>query len=258
MNHLFQPVCVTRAPCKCCATEAFLYGVVDFHKNCEQHRRKVLDPSGIPIYYYRCPNCGFLFTTAFDRFTEGDFRRHIYNDDYRLVDPDYRHTRPRACADLVCRLFAGPKPGRVLDYGGGNGVLAEVLRTSGFPQVDTYDPFTPQFSARPTQRYDCVVSFEVAEHSTDPVGTFGEMSEFLAEPGLILFSTLLQPADIDRQGLNWWYAGPRNGHASLYSRASLATIARRHGFRFGSLGDSLHVFHRDVPDFAKHFARPAP
>jgi 2-polyprenyl-6-hydroxyphenyl methylase/3-demethylubiquinone-9 3-methyltransferase len=140
MNHLVEPVCATQTPCKCCAATASLYGVVDFHKNCEMVRRQVLELSGIPIYYYRCPNCRFIFTTAFDHFTDEDFRRCIYNDDYVRVDPDYLQRRPRANANFLCRLLAGPKPNRILDYGGGNGLLAEVLRAGGFAQTDTYDP----------------------------------------------------------------------------------------------------------------------
>jgi len=78
----------------------------------------------------------------------------------------------------------------------------------------------------------------------------------LMDAGLILFSTLLQPADIDRQGLNWWYAGPRNGHVSLYSRASLAKVVRPFGLKFRSFNENMHVLYREIPDFARHFLKP--
>jgi 2-polyprenyl-6-hydroxyphenyl methylase/3-demethylubiquinone-9 3-methyltransferase len=229
------------------------YGVVDFHKNCEIARRQVLGISGVPIYYYRCPACGFLFTTAFDEFTQDDFLRHVYNEDYLLVDPDYRGDRARVNADILIGLFSDARPRRILDYGGGNGGLADRLRSAGFPQVETYDPFVPLHSDRPSGRFDCVVSFEVVEHSTDPERTFADMSDFLDEPGLILFSTLLQPPDIDRQGLGWWYAGPRNGHVSLFSRESLIALIEPFGFGLASFGDGLHILFREVPDFARHF-----
>jgi Methyltransferase domain len=256
MNSGLQTICAERAECKCCGATAFPYGVVDFHKNCEIYRRKVLDVSGVPIYYYRCPVCRFLFTTAFDHFTSDDFLRHIYNEEYLLVDPDYRDDRPRSNASVLNGLFSGIKPRRILDYGGGNGTLAELLRTAGFPRVETYDPFTPRFSARPPGRFDCVVSFEVVEHSTDPERTFADMIGFLGDPGLILFSTLLQPADIDRQGLNWWYAGPRNGHVSLFSREGLEKIIEPFGFGLASFNGNFHVLFREIPDFARHFLIP--
>ena len=68
----------------------------------------------------------FIFTTAFDEFTTDDFLRDIYNDDYGLVDPDYRDARPRENAKFLSMLFPANRPHRLLDYGGGNGVLAEL------------------------------------------------------------------------------------------------------------------------------------
>ncbi len=256
MSSGLQPVCAESSPCKCCGATAMPFGVVDFHKNCEIQRRKILGVSGVPIYYYRCQTCGFLFTTAFDDFTPDDFQRHVYNEEYLLVDPDYREDRARANADFLVSLFSEGRPRRILDYGGGNGGLADRLRAAGFPEVEAYDPFVPMHSGRPAGRFDCVLSFEVVEHSTDPERTFADMSDFLDEPGLILFSTLLQPPDIDRQGLNWWYAGPRNGHVSLFSRESLISIIEPFGFGLASFGDGLHILFREVPDFAKHFLIP--
>lgn len=251
-----RAVCAEQAACKCCGAMAFPYGVVDFHKNCEAHRRQVLGISGIPIYYYRCPECRFLFTTAFDDFSTDDFRRHVYNEEYLLVDPDYLGVRARSNAEFLVQLFPGPRPGRVLDYGGGSGVLADCLRAAGFPEVENYDPFVPAHSNRPDGRFDCVVCFEVVEHSTDPEDTFADMMDFLSEPGLIVFSTVLQPADIDRQGLSWWYAGPRNGHVSLFSRESLQALIEPYGFACASFNNNLHVLYREVPGFARHFLIP--
>jgi 2-polyprenyl-6-hydroxyphenyl methylase/3-demethylubiquinone-9 3-methyltransferase len=79
------------------------------------------------------------------------------------------------------------------------------------------------------------------------------MSDLLSEPGLILFSTLLQPLDIDRLGLDWWYAGPRNGHVSLYSRMSLERLTRPLGLTFRSFNEGTHVAYRGIPEFARHF-----
>lgn len=253
MAHLPTPPCEQHTLCKCCGGGASLYGVVDFHKSCEEARGKFLSLAGIPVYYYRCQKCEFIFTTAFDHFSIEDFRRDIYNESYVLVDPDYLEVRPHANAGVISRLFADNKPQAILDYGGGNGQLSDQLRIRGFPIVDTYDPFVPEFSAKPVRRYDCVVSFEVAEHSTDPLRTFTEMTELLSERGLILFSTLVLPKDIDQQRLNWWYAAPRNGHVSLFSRSSLQAIVQRLQFKVGSFSDNLHVLFREVPDFAKAF-----
>jgi 2-polyprenyl-6-hydroxyphenyl methylase/3-demethylubiquinone-9 3-methyltransferase len=255
MTVELRPITAQQAPCKCCGAAANLYGVVDFNKHCEIVRQKGFQFSGIPIYYYQCRECQFLFTTAFDHFTKEDFLRHIYNDEYILVDPDYKEYRPRVNAALLCKLFANEKPRRMLDYGGGEGLLASFLRTAGFPQVDTYDPFVPRFAERPPHRYDCIVCFEVVEHTPDPKRTFAEINDLLAHSGLVVFSTFIQPANLPQMGLNWWYAGPRNGHVSLYSNASMVKLIQPYGFAFASFNENLHVLYRELPAFARHLIK---
>ena len=244
MIRALEPICARETPCKCCGAPASLYGLLDFNKNCEIYRRNALGISGVPIYYHRCPECGFIFTTALDHFSNADFARHVYNDDYPLIDPDYQEARPKFNATLATRLLSQAKPARILDYGGGNGTLAALLREAGFSDVTTYDPFVPQFAGKPQGLFDCVICFEVLEHSTDPSRTLADITAMLTETGIILLSTLLQPEDIDNHGLSWWYAAPRNAHVSLYSAASLETLARASGFQVHSLDQSYHVLFR--------------
>lgn len=255
MSAGFQAVCADRADCKCCGESAYLYGVVNFHKNCEAPRRRVLGLSGVPIYYYRCPACRFVFTTAFDDFSKADFKHSSTTTSTSWSTPITGECATNN-AQFLIGLFQESRPGRVLDYGGGQGVLADCLRNAGFPSVENYDPFVPLHSARPSGRFDCVVCFEVVEHSTDPEQTFADMLDFLVDPGILVFSTLLQPRDIDQQGLNWWYAGPRNGHVSLFSRESLLALIEPFGFACASFNENLHVLYREVPDFARHFLIP--
>ncbi len=251
----FQPVVPLTTPCKCCGTIASLCGVVDFNKNCNVQAKSPLPFSGIPIYYHRCPNCQFIFTVACDDFTPEDFARYIYNGDYILVDPDYKETRAKSNAAYLAQTFSASKDIRLLDYGGGNGLLAEELRQAGFTNVDTYDPFVPEFAALPDKKYTCIVSFEVMEHSPTPQQTMDAMNGLLDTPGVILFSTLTQPASMMKEGLNWWYAGPRNGHISLYSTKGLSLLTQKYGFYFGSLSDGLHLLWREMPPAAAHLIR---
>jgi 2-polyprenyl-6-hydroxyphenyl methylase/3-demethylubiquinone-9 3-methyltransferase len=243
-------------PCKICGSAALLYGVVDFNRNCEIPNGAKLALAGTPIYYRRCPQCKFLFTDAFDDWSIEQFKTHIYNDEYEVVDPDYCSLRPRANADVVARLWGAIKAEtRVLDYGGGNDVFCTVLRDAGFPIAVTFDPMVPEHAMRPEGKFDLVTSFETFEHLPDPAAGIASILEFAAEPGLIFFTTLLQPMDIEQQRLNWWYVGPRNGHVSLFSREALTKAWNRYGYRVASLNDNTHFAFRTLPTFLAHLQK---
>ncbi len=99
-------------------------------------------PSGIPVTYFRCTACGFLFTRDFDAWSHADFGNRIYNAEYAFVDPDFAERRPAANASYVTHNFGiHRKEIRVLDYGGGEGRMMDLLRAEGFRSVNTYDPF---------------------------------------------------------------------------------------------------------------------
>ena len=133
--------------------------------------------------------------------------------------------------------------------------FAGYYENAGFPVAVTYDPMVPTYAARPEGKYDLVTSFETFEHLPDPAAGIASILEFAAEPGLIFFSTLLQPADFDQQGLNWWYVGPRNGHVSLFSRQALQTAWGRHGYKVASLADNIHFAFRTLPAFLAHLQK---
>jgi len=242
-------------PCKVCGEGSGLFGLVDFHKSCEEARGKKLPLSGFAVYYRRCGRCGFVFTTDFDGWGMEEFRRHIYNADYGLVDPDYAETRPQGNARLVAESFAGTRERiRILDYGGGAGLLAALLRERGF-QAETYDPFS-RFHTLPAGRFDLITCFEVLEHVPWPRETAAGMVRLLEEGGAILFSTLVQPAEFARIGLGWWYAAPRNGHISLYTTSALARLFGEVGMKVASFSAGMHMAYAQVPEFAQHLGLP--
>jgi len=237
-------------PCKICGGTAALYGVVDFHKSCEEARGVRLPLSGVPIYYRRCSSCSFVFTDAFDGWTDEQFKSHIYNDDYHAVDPDYRSARPNSNAEFVARLWSPYKAEtRVLDFGGGNDVFCAALRATGFPVAVTYDPMVPEYARRPDGKFELVTCFETLEHLPDPAAGIALILECVAEPGLIFVTTYAQPADFNQYGLNWWYVGPRNGHISIFSKQALAAAWGRHGYKIVSLSDNFHFAFRTLPTF---------
>jgi 2-polyprenyl-6-hydroxyphenyl methylase/3-demethylubiquinone-9 3-methyltransferase len=227
-------------PCKCCGGEATLCAAIDFHRSCEDTKGPVFPPAGVDIPYHRCGSCGFAFTIAFDELTPEQFSTWIYNADYVRVDPDFTGRRAAHSAQLIQNLFGHvARDIRVLDYGGGDGQMAAALRTHGFTDVESWDPFYAD-TAPPAGTFDLVTAFEVMEHTPTPRETLAAMQGLMASPGLIFFSTLLQPAGLGRLS-DWWYAAPRNGHVSLYTRQALASLAASLGLTTGSASDLLHV-----------------
>jgi SAM-dependent methyltransferase len=246
---VLRPISRTALSCKICDGKAELYGVVDLHRPC--HIPNGVRPPllGVPVYYNRCGACGFLFTEAFDDWGVDQFKAHIYNDAYLAFDPDYVIARPRGNGQLVAQHWQQQKSAmRVLDFGGGNDVLCSTLRASGFPVAITYDPMVPEHATRPEGQFDLITCFETLEHLPDPAEGIARMIECAAEPGVILYSTLVQPADFANQGMNWWYVGPRNGHISMFTKQALATMWARHGYKNVSLNDNLHFAYRTMPE----------
>jgi SAM-dependent methyltransferase len=250
---MLQKVSESTADCKCCGKEAVLFDVCDFAKNCREDRGVQLPLTGIPIYYFRCPSCGFVFTTQFDDLSDDDFKQQVYNEDYVKVDPDCTETRPAHEARLLEGAFGEFKQEiSVLDFGGGQGQLARNLAAAGFGDVVNYDPFHEDQASRPQRTFNLVVCFEVVEHSPDPVRTFRDMFSFLdPQRGLVLFSTLLAPPEIGQVKASWWYIGPRNGHVSIHTQESLAGVICGLGMSYLPLSANMHWAYKTLPDFAR-------
>lgn len=172
--------------CKVCDAPSPLYGVVDFHKSCIEQQGRRLMLSGYPIYFRRCTACGFAFTTAFDQWTDEEFRQRIYNDDYVQVDPDFVEARPKQNAELIRNNFGQMREQiGILDFGGGSGLMTNLLAEEGFRAI-TYDPFSEHRNA-PDGRFELITCFEVMEHVPFPRQTAAHMHGLLAEDGAILF-----------------------------------------------------------------------
>jgi 2-polyprenyl-6-hydroxyphenyl methylase/3-demethylubiquinone-9 3-methyltransferase len=240
----FTAIAPPIAPCKVCGQPAPLFGVVDFHQTCAVERPVAPLPwSGIPIYYHRCSSCGFLFTIAFDKFSPADFARWVYNDQYHLADPEYFDARPKRNVNHFLHLFRdAPRDLRILDYGCGKGIFTRLIRESGFIGIEGYDPFVPEFSARPAHKFDLVISFEVVEHTPDPIGVFNDMCGFMEPGGILLFTTTPQPDNMEQIGLGWWYVAPRNGHISIHTVTSLGKLAAAHGLKHAYHGENNACF----------------
>jgi 2-polyprenyl-3-methyl-5-hydroxy-6-metoxy-1,4-benzoquinol methylase len=108
-------------------------------------------------------------------------------------------------------------------------------------------------------KFNLITAFEVFEHVPDVDRLMQDLSNLIHAEGLILFSTLLSDDQIQtNQRLSWWYASPRNGHISLFSRKSLTLLAKRYGFRLTSFNQNLHAMWKALPQWSSHIIRTSP
>ena len=246
MNKFFCPVC---------AGAAEYLDVVDFNKTCEENKGVFLKKSGVAVYYVLCSQCQFCYTPDMILWTPEQFKTHVYNDDYLLIDSEYEEIRPRHNFGLLSSKFGQFKNNfSHLDYGGGNGNLSSLLRADGFDST-SYDVFVDQFDAVGLGRkFDLITAFEVIEHHPNPTQLIQELCQLLAPNGMILFSTILSDGNIAHNNrLNWFYASPRNGHISLFAKPTLEFISRKFGFNLGSDWFQYHIFFKTIPEWAQNF-----
>ncbi len=210
--------------------------------------------SGEPIYYVMCDDCGFCFAPEIALWSLSQFQEKIYNQDYAQVDPEYMQKRPAGNANLLKTLFPQfPHALNHLDYGGGNGHLADMMVAAEWQSV-SYDPFEqPDISVSSLGTFALITAFEVFEHVPDPNKLMQTLGALLQTEGLLIFSTLISDGHIVRkQRLNWWYASPRNGHISLFSKKSLSLLAQQHGLQLASFSDGLHLMFKQIPPWGRH------
>ena len=180
-----------------------------------------------------------------------EYSTRIYNDEYRLVDPDYLGARAQTYAQMLAKMFANHVLDiRHLDYGGGNGELSKELFAAGWNST-SYDPFVDGPLRDDFGRFELVTAFEVFEHVPDVNHLISTLASLIVEEGIVLFSTFVSDGKIARnQRLQWWYASPRNGHVSLFSRQSLGILGKKKGLDLVSFSPNLHAYLANDPSWA--------
>ncbi len=196
------------------------------------------------IQYYSCDRCGFIQTESPFWLAES-YSSAIARSDIGLIGRNIKLAD--FCSALIPMFFK--RGSSSLDYGGGNGMFVRMMRDRGFDFYwhDKYasNQFAEGFEMPAGKKFSLVTAFEVFEHLPQPLDAISEMFHCA---DTLIFTTRLMP----RWGVSpndWWYFALDTGqHVSIYSRESLALIAKKFNVRLSSNGVSIHVLSpRNIP-----------
>jgi len=215
------------APCRLCGGETaniFTETVLGKHR----------------VAYARCARCGSVQTA------KPHWLEEAYSSPLASIDTDAarRAVENRIRVALFRRLFAR-KAQRVLDFGGGFGLLCRLLRDwridcrflDRFAAKGFADPY--RVDTLTAGAYDLILGFEVLEHLPNPAAELAEL--FGAGAGHLVFSTELAP---DPATPDWpYFAFDEGQHIFFYTEAGMRHLAERHGYHYRKFGD-FHCFSR--------------
>ncbi len=192
------------------------------------------------VQYYQCHNCGLVFTETPYWLDEA------YKDSITCIDTGImsRNIRNVFCTNVLAdKVFN--KKAKFLDYGGGYGVFARMMRDIGYDWKwqDKYSQnlFARGFEYQNKEKIELVTAFELFEHFVEPRK---ELDRLFGLSKNIFFSTLLYDRKMRYKPFSsWWYYVPETGqHVVFYCEKTCKYIAEQYGVNYYHLCSDLHLF----------------
>jgi hypothetical protein len=193
------------------------------------------------VRFYHCAQCGFLCTEQPYWLGEA-YKSALACSDTGIVARNLRIARKLSA--ILYFALGDDGAGKWLDYGGGHGVLARLMRDRGF-DFYWHDPyaenvFTRGFEHRDDRIYDGVTAIEVLEHIADPVHFVAQALASTRARTLIMTTETYEGPPPAPQA--WWYYGLDTGqHIAFFQGRTLARLAQRLGLGCLSAGN-VHLF----------------
>lgn len=215
------------------------------------------------VSYFRCENCQLIqseqpfwlqeaYEKAISVLDTGIFLRN--NDNAKkltvlLTEIQNQITKTESILSSFKRLLFKNKPfqGKILDFGGGHGILVRMMRDIGFDcyWYDKYakNDFATGFESNKNDTYDVVLAFELFEHFENPKENIEEILK-LSEPKVLIFSTLLYG---DRTpAKDWWYYAFEAGqHIAFYNSKTIESMKLQDRYTTFSVLQDLHLLVRN-------------
>lgn len=192
------------------------------------------------VEYYKCHNCGFVFSKTHREMDDSDWRRlnssfHEHIVDLQAVKSGKRRPPPyfeQAAMLNVLKKNNIVNPEGGLDWGGGYGVLAKNASKYYGININSFDKYMgPEVSDLTEdeiqgKKFKVVINSAVVEHIPERAG-LEEVNSLVSSEGCLILHTVVVE-DVPRDP-DWFYLLPV--HTSFYTNKSMGMLMEQWGYQ---------------------------